>query len=1098
MDFVSSITLAFKDAFSSGFNDAQTSLAGMRGALDEIGGNQSMTRLAADMAMMTSMTDPMRKALSAAMDQPSRIAGTLDTSFRAIQVAAGATNEEMGQMRQELLAIGGRAIAGPEAVASAFAEVAGGIDDASKRMAVMSAAVSLAEANQADLAMSTNAMVNVMNAWNLSADQAAIAADILTQTSLMGVGHLDDFAGSISHISALAAGAGIGLDELGASFAYVTTKGLDAGQAQKQFKGIISTLVSSGENLSKLYASLGIESGQAMLQQYGLAESLVILKDALGGDEQAFGSLIGSAEAATIALAMTEDAYVSFAGSFAEGMGTVTEAARGVQLESIEAKMARLDSASRSLQAQIGQDINGIKGFFVDMKFGFLSNVVSPIMSSPVGGAVSKIAAVTGMAAKTMLDMGSGALNAAAQMTTLAANISNAGGIAKMFTSGLGLMKSGFSILMSPIKAVGTSIIGFIANLFGIGGASGAAAAGTGTFGAASAGAAGGIGVATGATTGFAASLWAATWPILAVIAAIALVAGGVYLLIKNWDKVSGFFKGLWDKIVGFFSAAWNWIKNLIFGTSDWILGAVAIFFPFIGIPALIIKHWGKIKEFFSGLWEGVKGVAGKAWEGIKSGATKTAGFLKNNWKTIAVGMVNPWAGGLKALYDHNEKFRNFIDNTWGKIRDIAGAVWNKMPDGVKNVFTEINGIISGVINGIKNFFSGLWEALKQGPAATIEYLKNAFFGLVDKIKGVFAGIDNFFSGVWDGVKNIAGKAWDGISGIASSAWDGMKGFASQYVENVKQNWTTAKDIAGKAWEGISGIASSAWDGMKGFASQYVENAKQNWAMAKDIAGKAWDGISGIASSAWDGMKGFAGQYVENAKQNWAMAKDIAGKAWDGISGIASGAWDGIKGVWEGGLNFFSGLWEKIKSIFQGFIDWIGGKVEVFTAPFKAIGDVVGGVFDKVGGFFKGIVGGGKESGAALNNAFASGIQSNAAAPGAAFGTSLQTVSRQMPHSDAQEGPLSTLTASGRALTETFASGMDESDLREKADLVFSAAMPQGEALEFPAGERTANGNGSQTIHIQNLYLQADECENLFDFVRMIMHSVNNPQEVPV
>jgi len=770
MNFASSITLAFKDAFSSGFNDAKNSLAGMKGALDEINKNNSMTSLAADMAMMTSMTEPMRKALSDAMDQPSRIAGSLDSSFRNIQAGLGATNEEMGVMRRELLAISGRSVAGPEAVAGAFADVATSVADASKHMAIMNAAVALSEANQADLAQSTSAMINVMNAWNLSADQASFAADVFTQANYKGVGSVEDFAGAISNISALAASAGIGLDELGSSMAYATTKGFSAGQAQKQLKGIISTLVSPSETLAGLYHDLGFESGKAMIQQYGLTESLAILKTALGDDEQAFAGIIGSTEAATFALTLAEDACVDFAASFNEGMGNITQAARGVQLESIEAKMARLDSASKSLQAQIGQDINGIKGFFIDMKFGFLSNVVSPIMSSPVGGAISKIAAVTGMAAKTMLDMGSGALNAATQMTTLAANISNAGGIANLFKSGVGLLGSSVKMLATPLRVAGSGIAGMAKSIIG----------------------------ALPAIGGYIASMWAsvaptlaATWPILAIVAAVALVAGGVYLLIKNWSKVAGFFKGMWDKIVGFFSAAWDWIKNLIFGASDWILAAVAVFFPIIGIPALIIKHWDAIKEFFVNLWN------------------------------------NP------------------------------------------------------------------------------------------------------------------------------------------------------------------------------------------------------------------------------------------------------------------------------KETIQGFIDWVGSKVEALIAPFKMVGDVVGGVFNKVGGFFKGLVGGGKESGAALNDAFASGIQSNAAAPGAAFGNSLQPVARQMPHSDAQEGPLSLLSSSGRALTETFASGMDESDLREKADVVFSAAMPRGETVEFPSGEGSSKSAGSQTIHIQNLYLQADECQSLLDFVRMIMHSVNSPEEAP-
>jgi hypothetical protein len=209
-----------------------------------------------------------------------------------------------------------------------------------------------------------------------------------------------------------------------------------------------------------------------------------------------------------------------------------------------------------------------------------------------------------------------------------------------------------------------------------------------------------------------------------------------------------------------------------------------------------------------------------------------------------------------------------------------------------------------------------------------------------------------------------------------------------------------------------------------------------------------------------------------------------------GIPALIIKHWDGIK-------QFFVNLWNDLKAAITGFIDWIGGKVEAFIAPFKAIGDFTGGVFNKVGGFVKSIFGSGKESGAALNDAFASGIQSNAAAPGAAFNNSLQTVSRQMPHSDAQEGPLSTLTASGRALTETFASGMDESALREKADVVFSAAMPQGGKVEIFGGNNESKSTESQSIHIQNLYLQADDCQSLLDFVRMIMHSVNIPQEVP-
>lgn len=838
MNFNSSITLMFKDAFSSGFTQAKNSFAGMKDALGEINQNQEMNRMAADLSMMTSMTEPMRQALSGALDEPSRIAATLDSLLKNIQAVTGNTAQEMAGLRQELLAVGGKAIAGPEAVTAAYYDVAGGVADVSARMATLKASVALAEAGQADLGTATNGLIKVMNAYGFSADKADFAADVFTQTVGMGVGSMDEFVAAMSPIAGLTASVGVGFDEVGSAMAFMTSKGQTAGVAGNQLKAAITSLLNPNETLNKLLQSMGIASGSAMLKQYGLAESLNMIQSAAGGSQDAMAKALGSTEALQGAIALTQDSFKSFAVDFGEGADGITAKARAIQLESIEAKMKRLEAVSGSLQAQIGGDVNQIKGFFLDVKIGFLENFAAPLMNSPVGPAMSKITAYVGMGAKAVLDMGSGALNTAAQLSVLTANIQNAGGIAKLFKGTLGL-------LGAPFKSVISLAGGFIAKLFGIGASSATAAGGTGAFGAASAGASGGIGVATGATTAFGASMWAAVLPVLAVVAAIALVAGGVYLLVKNWDAVSGFFGGMWEGIKGIFSSAWDWlvnlfrsgiewIKGIIFGTSNWILAAVALFFPFIGIPALVIKNW----------------------------------------------------------------------------------------------------------EGITGFFANLWAGL--------------------------------------------------VSGFAS------------------------------AWESITG--------------------------------------------------------------------------------------------------FFSNLWVGVKTGITAFVGWATGIIDFFLAPFRAIGDgisrifggikdVVGGVFDKVGGVlgkisgtFKGLVGEGAASGSAMTGAFAQGIQANAGAPSAAFGASLQGIGSQMPHSDADEGPLSRLTASGRALTDTFASGMDPSTLEERAALAFGSAVPKGDAplIDFSAQPAQAPDSGPRTVHIQNLYLQAEDCRTLFDFIRQIQHAVYRPEEVPV
>jgi hypothetical protein len=52
-------------------------------------------------------------------------------------------------------------------------------------------------------------------------------------------------------------------------------------------------------------------------------------------------------------------------------------------------------------------------------------------------------------------------------------------------------------------------------------------------------------------------------------------------------------------------------------------------------------------------------------------------------------------------------------------------------------------------------------------------------------------------------------------------------------------------------------------------------------------------------------------------------------------------------------------------------------------------------------------------------------------------------------------------------------------------------------SLETPRKQnREEKTTAPASVTIQNLYVQAEDCKTVFDFVRMIMHITNNPQEV--
>ena len=743
MNFVSSITLAFKDAFSSGFAAAKNNFAGMEAALGDLNKNKAMNDLAAGLAMATSMTDPFRQKLSAMLDMPSQLAGGFESSMKNIQAITGASAAEIGGLGNELLKIGGQSAAGPLAVAEAFNDVAGGIAMAAEgvplldvQMRVLNNALALAEAGQANLGTATEGLTKIMNSYQFTMgsvsevnERAVWASDVMTQAVGMGMGSMEEFVSAMAPLSGVASSVGVGFDEVGSVMAYMTSTTDSAATAGTKMSAFMTALMKPTDALGKALESVGITSGSAMLEQYGLAASAEIVSKAFNGNQDAIAAAMGRQEAMKYVVSMTSGAYSDFATQFGSTMKGVTESARAVQTEAYESKVERLEAATASLQIGIGEDINAIKGFFVDMGAGFLTHVVAPIMSSPVGGVFQGIAAGVGLAAKSVLDMGSGALNAATQLVVLTATVQNAGGFAKLFGHSLSLMGTPFKMIGGlALKAIGPVIA-------------------------------------------FGASLWTALAPILPFIAAGAALAALGVLLVKNWDAVSSFFTGVFTKIQGFLA-----------GVSNKVLAVVAVFMPFIGIPALMIKNWDAVKTFFVELWSNITKVFVNVWTGIKNIFTGlVAKFVKvfapmvgipiliiKNWDTIKAFFVGLWTRITKVFTEAWGGIKNFFTGLWGGITAKFTEAWN----GILGVYNSIwNGITQTAASGA-NWFSGVWTTVTGTFASVWLWIKDLFTSVWESIKGVVMGFVEWLSPVIDAIiapfkaiGNVIGGIIDTVGG---------------------------------------------------------------------------------------------------------------------------------------------------------------------------------------------------------------------------------------------------------------------------------------------------------------------------------------------
>lgn len=187
-------------------------------------------------------------------------------------------------------------------------------------------------------------------------------------------------------------------------------------------------------------------------------------------------------------------------------------------------------------------------------------------------------------------------------------------------------------------------------------------------------------------------------------------------------------------------------LLNLSFLASPifWIIAGI------IALVAVFVLLWNKcewFRNFWIGLWEGIKSVLETAWNFIKGVFDAVIGFVKNNWQALLLMLVNPFAGAFKLIYDNCEPFRNFIDNlvqtivTW--FNNFKTGIGNAV-NGVVNFIKSIPGKIASVPGKIFNFFKSL-----PGKMLNI--------GL-DVVKGIGKGITSGVSWIKNKIKEFVGN----------------------------------------------------------------------------------------------------------------------------------------------------------------------------------------------------------------------------------------------------------------------------------------------------------------------------------------------------
>ncbi|HPD17973.1 MAG TPA: phage tail tape measure protein [Planctomycetota bacterium] len=392
---------------------------------------------------------------------------------------------------------------------------------------------------------------------------------------------------------------------------------------------------------------------------------------------------------------------------------------------------------------------------------------------------------------------------------------------------------------------------------------------------------------------------------------------------------------------------------------------AVKFLYKFFLPLRLIANAIGAVVKIVYTLWQVLTGDISVV-EGLKKIGGTIVGFLLTPFRWVKDAVVGLW-NLIKSVFEGTAAFFKA-----GKAIILAFG------RGIWSVITYPFRLVWKVLKWIRDLLP--FSDAKAGPLSDLTAAGAALIKTLCKgILGVILLPFQIIAALFRGLLAIAGAIWSGIKAVVAAGWRLVKGIAGFAVDILAAPFRLALSVGKAIWSGVKSIVSAGWEAIKsvGSAVWSVVSAPFEW--IGSAASSAWQGIKSAASSAWEGMTSMAASAAQVMSDAFSGIANAAASAWDWIKEKAAGAWEGIKsmasGAWEGIKSVASSAYEAGKSVLTTVAE---GAASVITAPYK--------VAKKAFNFLRSL----------------------------------------LPFSDAEEGPLSNLSASGRSILETMARGMQQ------------------------------------------------------------------------
>ncbi|HAQ0350584.1 TPA: phage tail tape measure protein [Enterococcus faecium] len=381
------------------------------------------------------------------------------------------------------------------------------------------------------------------------------------------------------------------------------------------------------------------------------------------------------------------------------------------------------------------------------------------------------------------------------------------------------------------------------------------------------------------------------TSPVGLVIAAVALLVVGFIYLWNTSEDFRNFWIGLWEGIKSAVSSAVEWIQNAWKSTGEWFNNL-----------------WKSIKEGADNVWTTIQEAPGKAADWIKNKWTETKEFFSSIWDGIKEAASSAWEGIVNILAPYVIAIKNvfqpmidFFTNLWSQIGSIAGSAWEIIKTAVMGPILLLIDFITGNFNQLKEDASMLWTTLTTN-------IQNIVTTFVDIVVGYYTALKDTVINIWNVLTSTIKDVWNSFT-----TW--IKETTNNIVNSIKQGWNNLKQGTIDLFNNMIQGAKDLWNSFKAWFINLVigtkDNIIQGWENLKQGTIDTFNNLVNGAQEAWDNLVNAVSDTVDRVTGGFDNLKNIdllaAGKA------IMDSFLEGLQNAWKSVQDFVGGIGDWIR-----------------------------------------------------------------------------------------------------------------------------------------------------------------------------------------